>query len=246
MERPAVEGGNGLKRWLKRCPGQRAVMWDERYTQLVRERQELVIRPFIEALPAQARVLDIGCGTGVLARMITRLRDDVYVDAVDFAEMIEVARTYPDQPRIHYLCKSAEEYSSGEGTYDLILSAGCYSSIRDIDHLRRALINAFRMTADLGTILVIDPIHRWKYLARARVSPSFIIKLANDHGFRLTRRSGMIFWPFREWLIELKIEDELLRRRFALGEKLLGIFGTPYWSDYKILVFQRSSFRKIS
>jgi 2-polyprenyl-3-methyl-5-hydroxy-6-metoxy-1,4-benzoquinol methylase len=58
-------------------------MWDERLTRLVRERQELVIRQFIEALLPQARVLDIGCGTGVLARRITGLRDDIDVDAVD-------------------------------------------------------------------------------------------------------------------------------------------------------------------
>ena len=234
--------------WRSRaaCPGQQAVMWGERFTQLVRERQELAIRPFIEALPAQARVLDIGCGIGVLARMMTRLRDDIDIDAVDFEEMIQVARTYPDQPRIHYFCESAEKYSVGERVYDLILSAGCYSSIQDIDHLHQALINAFRMAADLGTILLVDPIHRWKYLARARISPSAIIRLARDHGFRLTRRSGMIFWPFRDWLIESNMEDELLRRRFALGEILLSVFGTRYWSDYKILVFQRDSPGEIS
>jgi hypothetical protein len=101
------------------------------------------------------------------------------------------------------------------------------------------------MTADHGTILLIDPIHRWKYLARARISTSFIIKLATDHGFQLTSRSGMIFWPFRDWLIESNMSDELLRRSFAIGEKLLGQFGTRFWSDYKILVFQRSSPRKI-
>jgi hypothetical protein len=156
--------------------------------------------------------------------------------------MIRVARTYPDQPRLHYFCGAAEEYFPGERIYDLVFSAGCYSAITNIDHLRQALISAFRMSTDLGTILLIDPIHRWKYLARARarVSTSFIIKLARDHGFRLTHRSGMVFWPFREGLYESKIEDELLRRRFALGEKLLGIFGRRYWSDYKILVFQRS------
>jgi 2-polyprenyl-3-methyl-5-hydroxy-6-metoxy-1,4-benzoquinol methylase len=233
--------------WRSRAarPGQRAVMWDERVTQLVRERQELVIRPFIEALRPQARVLDIGCGIGILARIITRLRDDINVDAVDFEEMIQVARTYPDQPRIRYFSQAAEEYFPGERIYDLILSAGCYSAINDIEHLRQALINAFKMTADYGTILLIDPIHRWKYLARARISPSSIIKLANGHGFRLTRRSGMIFWPFREWLIESNMDDELLRRRFALGENLLRALGTRYWSDYKILVFQRTSPRGI-
>jgi 2-polyprenyl-3-methyl-5-hydroxy-6-metoxy-1,4-benzoquinol methylase len=234
--------------WRSRasCPGQQAVMWDDRFTQLVRERQELVIRPFIETLPPQARVLDIGCGIGVLARMMIRLRDDIDIDAVDFEEMIRVARTYPDQPRIHYCCGSAEEYFAGERIYDFVLSGATYSMIWDIGHLRQALINAFRMTADFGTILLIDPIHRWKYLARARIGTSVIIKLARDHGFRLTGRSGMIFWPFRDWLIESNMADELLRRRFALGEKLLDVFGRRYWSDYKILVFQRYSPRSFS
>ena len=106
------------------------------------------VGPFIEAPPSHARVLDIGCGIGVLARMITRLRDEINVDAVDFEEMIQVARTYPNQPRIRYFCQAAEQYFPSERIYDLTLSAGCYSAIKNIDNLREALINAFKMTAD--------------------------------------------------------------------------------------------------
>jgi hypothetical protein len=72
-------------------PGHRAVMWNEPCMQLVRERQELVIRPFIEALPPEARGLEIGCGIGIVAPMITCVRDDIKAGAVDFEEMVQVA-----------------------------------------------------------------------------------------------------------------------------------------------------------
>ena len=57
-------------------------------------------------------VLDIGCGTGELAKPLTALVD--YVDAVDqSAAMIEIGRTRDggDRPNIRWICHGAEDFS---------------------------------------------------------------------------------------------------------------------------------------
>jgi 2-polyprenyl-3-methyl-5-hydroxy-6-metoxy-1,4-benzoquinol methylase len=66
------------------------------------------------------RILDIGCGTGILARELAPHVD--HVDAVDFsAAMIEEGCRLPngDHPHLRWICASAEEFTAKE-PYDLI------------------------------------------------------------------------------------------------------------------------------
>jgi hypothetical protein len=54
------------------------------------------------------------------------------VDAVDFQEMIDVARRERPSDRIHYMAGSAETYFDAEAGYDLVLSSTSFSAIRHI------------------------------------------------------------------------------------------------------------------
>ena len=67
-------------------------------------------------------VLDIGCGTGDVARLLAAFADRV--DAVDQSQaMIEVGRCQNggDQPNIRWVCQSAEDFSY-ETRYSLIIA----------------------------------------------------------------------------------------------------------------------------
>ncbi len=66
------------------------------------------------------RVLDIGCGTGILARPLTHIADSV--DAVDYsAAMIQVGKQLPDgdSPKLNWIVSSVEA-ASLEPPYALI------------------------------------------------------------------------------------------------------------------------------
>ncbi|MFC1721273.1 class I SAM-dependent methyltransferase, partial [Patescibacteria group bacterium] len=49
-------------------------------------RKEHIIQDFIKKLPENAKVLDIGCGSGKTIRMISKLRGDISLYAVDIED----------------------------------------------------------------------------------------------------------------------------------------------------------------
>ncbi|MCB5187694.1 class I SAM-dependent methyltransferase [Methylobacillus caricis] len=228
--------------WKKRAsdPGQAAVLWKNiEYNHLYRIEQEKILAPYVMALPAGATVLDIGCGIGIVAELILKLNPNVLVDAVDFPEMISVAKSRYQHTGVTYISSSAEEYRSRGKQYDLIISSACYSAIRDISKLEIALENACSMVKEGRKIIMIDPFHRWSYLARAKYGSQNVITFMSKQGLTIEFISGVLFWPFRDWLANSNMEGATLKRQFEKGEKLLKLLGRHFWADYKILVFRK-------
>jgi len=119
--------------------GQSRVLWEnEEYNQLVRELQKDFIKKYIEKLSPGDHVLDIGCGIGVISRMIIDLKSDVQIDASDLPEMIEVAKKENPYPQINYIAGRAEEYYEPKKKYRFILSSDCFSSIRDVRKMKKS------------------------------------------------------------------------------------------------------------
>ena len=226
--------------WRQRAaePGQSSVLWqNEAYNQSYRAVQREIIRDFIGEPRQELRVLDIGCGIGMVASMLDHPL--IRVDAVDFAEMIAVARRQNPSPRITYIAGSAESYFDPAKRYDLVLSSACFSAIRDLGKLRQAIGNCAAMTAPGGRMLMIDPFHRWNFLARARFSSRQVMSLMSSLGFELIYKSGVLFWPYREWLANSDHPPEYIRQKFRQGERALSFLGQHLWADYKILAFER-------
>jgi 2-polyprenyl-3-methyl-5-hydroxy-6-metoxy-1,4-benzoquinol methylase len=189
--------------------------------------------------PTAWRVLDIGCGIGIVARMLADLCPFATIDAVDFDEMVSIARTENPHQRIVYVASAAEDYLASNKDYDLILSSGCFSAIRTLRKLEQSMANAAAMLGRGGIIVMIDPFHRWNFLARAKISSGEVVQLMQAKGLRLVHRSGVLFWPYRELLANSQISGSELHRKFRTGERLLAILGRHSWADYKILVFKR-------
>ncbi len=107
--------------------------------------------------------------------------------------------------------------------------------------LKQAMKNCCQMVAPKGIFLMVDHFHRWPFLARACFGSRDVIRFMKVQGFRLIHKSGVLFWPYREWLSNSECRGELLRRRFDRGEMLLSVLGRHLWADYKILGFQKGA-----
>ena len=106
--------------------------------------------------------------------------------------------------------------------------------------MERAVLNAIEMLAPAGWLVMIDPLHRWSYLARVKYSARQMIGFVERHGPRLVHKSGVLFWPYRERLAGSAITGEALVREFERGEAWLQRLGHA-WSDYKVLVFRQDA-----
>jgi SAM-dependent methyltransferase len=220
--------------------GQSRVLWqNEQYNVLLRRRQREVLRPFIARLPENAVILDIGCGIGVIAKMLTEMHGTAVIDAVDFAAMVNVARQENPSPRIRYIAGTAEDYLPPNQHYDAILSSGCYSAFHDIAKLEKSLDNAVELLRSRGLFILIDPFHRWNYLTRAKYSSGQVTRYLTRRGLRRVYKGGMLFWPYRERLADSSLRGEQLEQAFAEGERLLARLGQHLWADYKVLVFEK-------
>lgn len=228
--------------WRERAsdPGQAAVLWrNQEYNDLYRSDQRRIIEPWVQALPSGATVLDIGCGIGVVAAMISSFRTDIEIDAVDFEEMVDIARERTKGIDIRYIASAAEDFDGDGVRYDLIISSGCYSAIRNIAHLKRSLNNGAGMLKPGGTILMLDPFHRWNYLARAKFATRDVVAHLKPHGLKLIEKSGVIFWPYRVKYANSDLRGAELAERYHRGEQLLKQMGQHLWADYKVLAFRK-------
>lgn len=230
--------------WKKRAgsPGQAAVLWtNQGYNDLYRADQRRILEPWIMGLPSGAAVLDIGCGIGVVATMIRSMRADIRIHAVDFEEMIQVALSRSQGDGIDYISSSAEDYVSVDTKYDIIVSSGCYSAIRDISKLKKSLDNGVAMLKSGGVMLMIDPFHRWNYLARAKFNTNDVVAHLKPQGLTLELKSGVLFWPYRVKLADSQLEGAELEAAYRKGEAMLEHYGRHFWADYKVLAFRKGA-----
>lgn len=236
------DGRDNSAYWRRRAgeAGSAAVLWrNAAYNRLVREREFEQIAPRLAALPASPRVLDIGCGIGEVARWLLAQRADLQVTGVDFPEMVErAARELPPTSRLEWVGASADAFVRAEA-FDMVLSSGCYSAIRDKAKCRQAIEAGCRSVRPGGVMMFIDPFHSAKYLARVRMAPEEVVQIVAAQGLQLEHHGGILFWPVREWLSNSRRSDAFIARWFARGERLLARLGERRWSDYKVLVFRK-------
>jgi ubiquinone/menaquinone biosynthesis C-methylase UbiE len=68
-----------------------------------------------------ARVLDVGTGTGAVARLVAARLPDAEIEGVDVSErMIDEARRLSDSPRVRFQVADAEKLPFPDGSFDLV------------------------------------------------------------------------------------------------------------------------------
>ena len=149
--------------------------------QLVREGREKMQAPIMEKLPQDlkgTRILDAGCGTGVLSRMLDeRGAEVVGVDISD--KLIEVAKNRSRSHRnIEYFAGDMKEQSFGNFDYIIAMDSLIHYSTEDVissiaDFSKRAN-NSVLFTVIPSTFALRTKLRLGKYFPKSERSPEVV------------------------------------------------------------------------
>lgn len=119
--------------------------------------QQAMRRAFLDdvAVPAESRGLDVGCGTGVLTRVIASLPGVALVVGVDPApSLLERARALArDLPNITFQEADGRALPIADETFDVVVFD---STLSHMPGPERALAEAYRVTRPSGWLAVFD------------------------------------------------------------------------------------------
>ena len=124
---------------------------------------------------AGLKLLDIGCGGGLVAEPMTRLGADVTaIDAAEANVKTAMAHAAPQKLAIDYRCTTAEELlAAGEGPFDIVLNLEVVEHVADVDLFLETTAKLVRP----GGMLVMATINRTlKAFALAKVGAEYILR----------------------------------------------------------------------
>ena len=123
------------------------------------------------ALPAQARILDAGCGTGeITVRLAERYADATVlgVDIVDAHLALARSRAAPLGGRVAFEHQSVYELDAADGTFDLTV---CRHVLQAIPHAPRVVAELARVTRRAGWVHLIAEDYRMLHFQRGARDP---------------------------------------------------------------------------
>ena len=163
------------------------------------------------SLNSSDNVLDLGCGTGVLTRIISdQLRSgaggiSVGIDAA--AKMIQVARKKRGSPACRFEVMAAEDLSFEDESFDAVVSSLFFHHV-PLDLKEKALSEAFRVLRPNGRLIIADMhvpstvmgalvshISRWFFM-QPQISENIkgvLPTLIEKAGFALPKNEGTYF-----------------------------------------------------
>lgn len=143
----------------------------------------------LAVMPIPLRVLDVGCGTGVLLReMVDRLPNALEIAGVDPSEgMLRVAREHTP-PQVQFFRAGAERLPFENGRFDLVVST---MSFHHWAAQAAGLQEVARVLAPDGTFVLVDYSARWIRRAGGRTdvrNPKAVAAALRAAGLPVTGR----------------------------------------------------------
>src|SRR5438309_2071503 len=118
-----------------------------------RKRVDFIADVLKASLPPNGRILDVGCGNGVISRHLGRLGFNVL--GIDVSEKtIEIARSINPMPNVQFQKKSAEELVASGERYDAVICSEVLEHLNDPGALLDVLYSTL---AENGKLIVTVP-----------------------------------------------------------------------------------------
>jgi ubiquinone/menaquinone biosynthesis C-methylase UbiE len=124
------------------------------------------------ALPAEARILDAGCGTGEIASRLAELHPNARVLGVDIIDHhLDLARSRYAAlaPRLSFEHQSVYELKAADHTFDLTV---CRHVLHSIPHVDRVIAEFVRVTRPGGYLHLIPEDYGMLHFQRGALDPS--------------------------------------------------------------------------
>ncbi|HPV43131.1 MAG TPA: class I SAM-dependent methyltransferase [Spirochaetota bacterium] len=188
------------------------------------EERPQILRPFLKAMPADGRLLDVGCGGGHLAIALASANPGWHITGLDLSEdQVRRARRRSPDPGagIYFMAGSSASLPFAENSFDGVISV---CSIKHWPDPARGLKECLRVLRPGGPLVVmeVDPDHsrddRRAFVARQHVP--FFLKPAAMAGFR---------WKIAARSLRMKSAESLFTGLPASGIKSAQVPGMPLW-----------------
>src|SRR5438046_2765463 len=115
-----------------------------------RKRVDFIADVLHDSLPPNGRILDVGCGNGVISRHLGRLGFNVL--GIDVSEKtIEMAKAIEPMPNVTFMKKSAEELVASGERYDAVI---CSEVLEHLDNPGALLKVLHETLAENGKLIV--------------------------------------------------------------------------------------------
>lgn len=172
------------------------------------------------------RILDIGCGGGLVCEPLTRLGAEVTgIDAGD--KNVKIASLHAEQSGldITYRCVLPEDLAKEGQTFDVVLTLEIIEHVADVDVFMAAATSLLRP----GGAMVLSTINRTlKALALAKIAAEYVLRWVpagthdwkkfvkpsemasalRPHGAAITTLAGLTYSPFQDaWSLSPKDLD---------------------------------------
>jgi malonyl-CoA O-methyltransferase len=176
----------------------------------------------LELLPeadqvGRGRILEVGCGTGVLTGLIRQRYPDASLCVMDVAEgMVACVRErWGDDPAMEYVVSDVRNFKT-ERPFDLIVSSSALHWATPLDTTMTTLRAAMKPGGGLSVALMIDGTLGELHLLRRKIAP------AKTPAAGLPGRGGVLSAVEAAGLAVVIQKEETLRARYHSADDFLG------------------------
>jgi len=134
--------------------------WSRKYDRSILHRivfnrsHNLFFRELLPHIRKDAKVLDVGCGTGKFVHKLWNVTKGIEIHGVDLSnEMIERARSKQGGESINFVVGDVENLPYESKTFDIVT---CSNSFHHYPNQKKALSEMRRVLKDEGKLLIID------------------------------------------------------------------------------------------